>query len=161
MKSLSFYEIDAGYINYVSPKVPHMFRNATAQQNHTRKYIGVIYQIGAFEYFVPLSSFKLKHYKMKETVDFIKLKNLAVININNMLPVPNGLYTYVNINSITDYKYKNLLMAEYRELKKVQTKVCNNAKVVYTHKLQNGDSTPLAKRSNDFRLLEDMCLKYK
>lgn len=35
-------------------------------------------------------SFKPKHKKMKESVDFIKIKDYAVININNMIPVPKG-----------------------------------------------------------------------
>ncbi len=40
------------------------------------------------KYFAPLSSYKDKHKKMLETVDFIKIKDYAVINLNNMIPVP-------------------------------------------------------------------------
>ena len=161
MGSLKFYEIDPKYVDYLAPNVPHMFRNATAQQNNSRKYIGIIYKIECYEYFVPLSSFKQKHYNMKETVDFIKLKDMAVVNINNMIPVPTALYTYVDIKAIPDYRYKTLLQAEYRELKKVEVKICKNAKGVYTHKLQNGNKTPLAKRCNDFKLLETLCSNYR
>lgn len=35
---------------------------------------------------------KPKHKKMKESVDFIKIRDYAVININNMVPVPEGEY---------------------------------------------------------------------
>ena len=45
-------------------------------------------EINGFYYFAPLSSFKSKHKKMKESVDFIKIKDYEVININNMIPVP-------------------------------------------------------------------------
>lgn len=55
-----------------------------------RKYIGVVFEINKFSYFAPLSSFKPKHKKMKESVDFIKIKDYAVIDINNMIPVPKG-----------------------------------------------------------------------
>ena len=55
-----------------------------------RKYIGVVLEVNGLSYFAPLSSFKLKHKKMKEGVDFIKIKDYAVININNMIPVPKG-----------------------------------------------------------------------
>lgn len=36
------------------------------------------------KYFAPLSSYKPKHEKMKNGLDFIKVGNYAVININNM-----------------------------------------------------------------------------
>jgi translation elongation factor EF-Tu-like GTPase len=48
------------------------------------------------KYFAPLSSYKQKHDKMKNSLDFIKIGNYAVVNINNMSPVPDGEYTYVN-----------------------------------------------------------------
>jgi len=44
-------------------------------------------EINGFYYFAPLSSFKFKRKKMKKSVDFIKIKDYAVININNMIPV--------------------------------------------------------------------------
>lgn len=55
-----------------------------------RKYIGGVFEINNFSRFVPLSSFKPKHKKMKEGVDFVKIKDYAVINIINMIPVPKG-----------------------------------------------------------------------
>ena len=39
------------------------------------------------KYFAPLSSYTPKHDKMKNGLDFIKIGNYAVININNMFPV--------------------------------------------------------------------------
>ena len=33
--------------------------------------------------------------KMKESVDFIKIKDYAVININNMIPVPKKTIDFV------------------------------------------------------------------
>ena len=45
-------------------------------------------------YFTPLSSYKPKHDKMKNCLDFLKIGNYAVININNMFPVPEGEYQY-------------------------------------------------------------------
>lgn len=63
---------------------------------------------------------------MKESVDFIKIKDYAVINLNNMIPVPNSQIV----------------------------------EIVYSHKIHNGDSTTLAKRTNDFELLEKLCREY-
>ena len=54
--SISFYEIDPKYINYLAPHEPLLFHNAKPGQANTRKYIGVIFQVGNFSYFAPLSS---------------------------------------------------------------------------------------------------------
>lgn len=113
------------------------------------------------EYFAPLSSFKPKHEKMKEGLDFIKILRYAVINLNNMFPVPYSERVYVNFETIKDPNYKSLLLAEYRYIKSVQKKIQKNATALYKHKQINGDSTLLARRCNDFALLEDKCRSYK
>ena len=45
-------------------------------------------------YFVPVSSPKDKHLKMKNLVDFMKLDKgaLGAINFNDMIPVKKGIY---------------------------------------------------------------------
>ncbi|MBR6401614.1 MAG: type III toxin-antitoxin system ToxN/AbiQ family toxin [Firmicutes bacterium] len=158
--NLKFYEVDSTYIDYLSQFAEHLFRNARREQQNSRKYIGIILEVNGFKYFVPLSSFKPKHKKMQETTDFIKIKDYAVLNINNMLPVPDGLYEYVDINAVKDLRYKSLLQAEYREIKRKRDLILKNAKIVYTHKLKNGEKTPLARRTNDFALLEKVCGDY-
>ena len=75
------------------------------------------------DYFAPLSSFKDKHSRMQESVDFIKVKRYAVININNMFPVPDGLATYVDISKEKNERYRSLLLAEYRAIKGMQEKI--------------------------------------
>ena len=50
------------------------------------------------KYFAPLSSFKPKHKRLSETIDFIKIGDMAVINLNNMIPVPEGIYVPKNPN---------------------------------------------------------------
>ena len=161
MDNIKLYEVNAKYVNYLTAFAPHLFHNKAAGQSNDRKYIGVVLTVNGMDYFAPLSSFKAKHAKMPEAVDFIKIKNYAVININNMFPVPNGLAHYVDISKERNPKYKSLLLAEYRAIKAMQEKIRKNAKIVYTHKLENGNTTALAKRCNDFLLLEDACKKYR
>lgn len=160
MDNIKLYEIDPKYISYLTTFAPHLFHNKQAGQNNERKYIGVVLYINGYEYFAPLSSFKDKHLKMKDSIDFLKIKQYAVINLNNMFPVPSGLCTYVDINAQRNPKYKALLLAEYRFIKSIQEKIRKNAKTLYQLKLKEGDSTPLSKRCNDFLLLEDACKKY-
>ena len=157
---IAIYEVDEKYIDYLLPFAPHLFHNKKQSQKNQRKYVGVIFEINEVKYFAPLSSFKSKHIKMKETVDFIKLKDMAVININNMFPVPDSCYSYVDFTKIIDIKYKSLLMNEYRIIRVIQDKIRKNAKVVYKHKINNNNTTSLGKRCNDFMLLEAKCKKY-
>lgn len=130
-------------------------------QTNNRKYIGVVLQVNDTNYFAPLSSFKPKHTAMKDGLDFIKIKNYAVINLNNMFPVPDGEYTYVDIGAIKDPSYRSLLLAEYRFIKSIQEKICKNAAILYMHKITNGEETRLSKRCNDFLLLESVCKNYR
>jgi protein AbiQ len=51
-------------------------------------------------------------------------------------------------------------MTEYRILRKLQDKIKKNAAVLYKHKKEKGTSTALAKRCNDFQLLEEKCHQY-
>lgn len=155
------YEIDSAYVQYLSGYAPYLFHNKQPYQTNERKYIGVILSVNEMDYFAPLTSFKIKHEKMKESIDLIKVKRYAVININNMFPVPNGLATYVDFSKEKDEKYKALLLAEYRVIKTMQERIRNNAVVVYNHRLQKGTSTSLGKRCNDFLLLEEACRQYK
>lgn len=161
MDNIKLYEIDPEYISYLTEFAPHLFHNKQAGQNNERKYIGVVLYINGFEYFAPLSSFKDKHRRMKEGIDFIKIKQYAVINLNNMFPVPPKLCKYIDINSHRNPKYKSLLLAEYRVIKSIQEKIRKNAKTLYKIKAKENDSTSLAKRCNDFQLLEKACKDYK
>ena len=70
LKGLKLYEINPLYIKYLAQYQKHIFWSDGNKA--TRKYIGIVLQIDGMNYFAPLSSFKPKHTKMKESVDFIK-----------------------------------------------------------------------------------------
>ena len=125
-----------------------------------RKYIGIVFQINGINYFAPLSSYKTKHVKMRESVDFIKIKDYAVINFNNMIPIPQSQIVEIDINKEKDMSYRYLLQAESREINRQKNRIRKNAEIVYSHKIHNGDSTALAKRTTDFELLEKLCREY-
>ncbi|MCM1253514.1 MAG: type III toxin-antitoxin system ToxN/AbiQ family toxin [Clostridium sp.] len=116
--------------------------------------------MNGFSYFAPLSSFKPKHKKMKESVDFIKIKDYAVINLYNMVPVPKEQLIELDINAEKNPHYKFLLQAESREINRQKKRIRKNAEIVYNHKKRNRDSTRLAKRTNNFEMLEKKCGEY-
>ena len=161
MADLEIYEIDSAYIAYLSTFEEHLFRNKKITQDFSRKYIGIIIEINGFKYFAPLSSFKQKHKRLCETVDFIKVGIYAVINLNNMFPAPMPLCKSVKIENIKNEHYKNLVRAEYRIIKQKTEQILSNAKDVYNHKMINDGKSKLSQRCNDFKLLEEKCKEYK
>ena len=97
---------------------------------------------------------------MKNNMDFLKIGNYAVINLNNMFPVPKSQCTYIDISKESNPSYKALLSAEYRIITSLTERILKNAKSLYEYKMKNGNSTPFAKRCNDFKLLESKCKEY-
>ncbi len=158
---IKIYNIDEKYISYLGQFAPHLFQNKQAHQQNERKYIGIVLTINGWDYFAPLSSFKDKHKKMSEGLDFIKIRNYAVINLNNMFPVELKYCQYVDFSLERNPQYKKLLEAEYRIIRVKQDQILKSAKALYNHKIKNGNSTPLAKRCNDFQLLEEKARDYR
>ena len=158
--AIKLYEVDPFYVDYLSRFAEHLFHNKQPAQQNSRKYIGVLITMHSVNYFAPLSSFKPKHYKMSESVDFLKIKNYAVININNMFPVPEGLYSIIDFSKEKNPKYRQLLQAEYRIIKSRQDLIRKNARIIYERKNDPRDHSSLSKRCNDFLLLEEKASAY-
>ena len=161
MDALELYEISEKYIDYLSKSSEHLFHNATLAQKYSRKYIGILFEIRGMKYFAPLSSFKPKHKRLSETVDFVKIGDMAVLNLNNMFPVPDGVYSPKNPSDEKNEQYRTLLNNEIRIIKQKTEQIVQNAKTVYEHKMTNDGKSKLAQRCNDFRLLEEKCTEWK
>lgn len=140
MDKLRFYEIDSTYIAYLAQYDQHLFHNVKISQNFTRKYIGILFEINYFKYFAPLSSFKEKHKRLTETVDFIKIGDMAVLNLNNIFPVPDGIYSLKDPSLEVNQQYKTFLNNEIRIIKQKTEQIINNAMAVYNHKMSNDEN---------------------
>ena len=151
---------DEAYVDYLAPHSLHLFRSARAAQAHSRKYVGVVLAVGGHDYFAPLSSFKDKHRRIKNGLDFVKVKDMAVVNLNNMFPVPVSCCQRVDFVAERDRKYRALLQAEYRAMKPLQDRIHKNARTLYSYKLKYGNSTRLVKCRSDFAALERLCDAY-
>ena len=79
------------------------------------------------------------------------MKDYAVINLNNMSPVPGGEYTYVNLSKVVDPHYRALLLAEYRFVKTIQAKVRKNPETLYRLTTNATEETPLTGRCPSLR----------
>ena len=64
MSELKLYEISEEYISYISTVEKNVFSSKENDRNHTRKYLGIVYSINGYNYYIPLSSPKNSDYRM-------------------------------------------------------------------------------------------------
>lgn len=85
MKLLQWYIVNKKYVKYLK-FFDNKIENIEYQSN-LKPFIGIILNINNFNYYVTISSPKGKHYRMKDGIDFIKIKKedriLEVLNLNN------------------------------------------------------------------------------
>jgi hypothetical protein len=60
---LKLYEISEEYISYISTVEKNVFSSKENDRNHTRKYLGIVYSINGYNYYIPLSLPKLPNGK--------------------------------------------------------------------------------------------------
>lgn len=108
---MRFYHICDGYIDFLK-----QYDNKVADNKHeSRPYIGIVFSIGDFQYYAPFSSPKPKHQSMKNGKDLRKIAGgrYGVINLNNMIPVPEDALIAFDISEIADERYRRLLQNQY------------------------------------------------
>ena len=96
--NLKIVRVNSDYCVYL-----RKFDNKVAYNKHEkelRPFIGILFKIENCEYFAPLASPKEKHIKMKNKIDFLKIKGgeLGAVNFNNMIPVKEHNYCLVDLN---------------------------------------------------------------
>lgn len=170
---MDWYVVDKKYINYLT-----QFDSRVGYVEYGERlklHVGILLTIGEFHYYVPISSAKPKHKKMSNSLDFHKLQDkstgylYAVLNINNMIPVPTNCVTQLKYNQVesfrlfqnekekTDYVY--LLQKEKSLIDNVQETLQNKAAKLYQKCIDKPDSS-LASRCCNFKMLEEKCNAY-
>lgn len=135
-------------------------------EKELRPFIGILFKIDTCEYFAPLSSPKTKHLKMKNTVDFFKIKDgeLGAVNFNNMIPVNKENYTLVDLNketlTISEMKYQKLLREQLAWLNANYHQVKNKSFKLYELYTKGRLPENIKSRCCDFKLLEEKCIEY-
>ncbi|MFZ3591602.1 type III toxin-antitoxin system ToxN/AbiQ family toxin [Bacillus sp. DJP31] len=161
---IRFYEVTDTYIDYCRRFDTRVPENKVENRKHPRKYVGIFFEVEGFKYFAPLSSPKTKHTTMKEKVDFMKVEDddglYAVLNLNNMFPVPNSEIVEFEFDEIQDTKYRDLLEKEFLICRGRREKIIKNAHKVYEIVTVNKTRSFIG-RCNDFKLLETKCKEYE
>lgn len=170
---MNWYVVDKAYINYLSKFDPRI--GYVDYGGRLKLHIGILFTIENFHYYVPISSAKQKHQKMSNSLDFHKLQDkttgftYAVLNINNMIPVPDSCIFQVKYNTIERFRIFNsekertnyiyLLQKEKSIIDSLETILQNKAQKLYCKYILNPHSS-LAARCCNFSLLEEKCNSY-
>ena len=127
-----------------------------------RPFVGILICVNSKNYFAPLTSPKRKHLVMKESQDFIKIKNgeVGAINLNNMIPIPASELKIIDINNLQDSQYKNLLKKQISWCNASRDKITRRAYSLYRNMKYNNITEKLKNRCCDFELLEKACYIY-
>ena len=173
---MRLYSVSDKYINYLRNSYPRIYSNKEDSRVHTRKYLGAVIEMSGYQYYIPLSSPKLKHdYVMIDGVKKIRKNSLIVIRITDkngdheelkgtlqigtMIPVPESELIEYDVNNEIDIDYKNLIWKELEYIRKHESKIIKNAKILYSKKA-NGSQDKVVKYCLDFKGVEKLCDKW-
>lgn len=170
---MDWYVVDKNYIKYLI-----RFDSRVGYVEYGEKlklHVGVLLTVNSYRYYVPISSAKPKHQRMSNNLDFHKLQDAdtgylyAVLNLNNMIPVPDSCITQLKYNQIeqfrsfSDEKEKNdyiyLLQKEKAIIDSMQSAIQRKAEKLYEKCLRIPESS-LASRCCNFKLLEEKSSTY-
>ena len=148
------------YIQNIEKKI-----KCSTEEKDNRKFLGVVLSINGLDYVVSLSSPKEKHFKMKNSIDFLKINYkdqlIGVLNFNNMFPVPKGFYTILNINDVSDTKYRDLLKNELSWCNEItKKKIYKNAEKLHKNITLKKEKSVFWNRCCNFSLLEEKALEF-
>lgn len=113
-----------------------------------------------------MSSPKIKHLKMKNTIDFIKIKSgeLGAVNFNNMIPVNKENYNLIDLTketlTVSEMKYQKLLKEQLSWLNANYSLVKNKSFKLYNSFINNNLPESVKNRCCNFKLLEKKCIEY-
>lgn len=172
---MDFYVINKDYVNELK-RIDNLVGDVEYGADKLKFHLGIIIKVNDNDYYVPVSSPKPKHFRMSDSVDFIKINHystgdlLCVLNLNNMIPAPKNCVEQLKSNNVDKYRtftsetekndYIFLLMEELLSIKDKEDKILNNANKLYQICSTIPDS-PILLRCCKFKELEKICNKWK
>ena len=163
-KKLKIVKIDYKYCDYLRNYDNKVIYNMGLKE--LRPFIGVLFNIGIYEYFAPLSSPKEKHKSLRNKLDLIKIDNgkYGVVNLNNMIPVTSNDYVEFDLNKKTNIKSESqkiiLLTKQLRWLTQNKKEIYRKSKLLYDLYKNDKLSKNIKDRCCNFPLLEIKCNVY-
>lgn len=172
---LDLYKLDNEYIDYLQENEKRyrgftkVSNNNYDSSNNAKPYIGVIFEINEFKYFVPLTHPKTHYDNNRKFFDRIsypiiteKGRDYGRLMFCYMIPVSDiNVYERININNIKDTQYKNILRTQYYFINSQShnQKIIDKAFNLYK-KIHNHPNHYLYKYCCAFELLEKISKLY-
>ena len=174
MEEFKLYSVSDKYVEWLRKDFPNVYSNKIDARTHTRKYLGVVLQIGKYSYYIPMSSPKDSDYQIagknkvikKSIVPIIRIvvKNVAgekelkgTLRISHMIPVPASELVLYDLENESDSTYKDLVQNEMIFIRKNREKIAANAKLIYKQKAANDTTAGYVKSALDYQALEALC----
>lgn len=184
MSEVKIYSISNEYISYLKddPRLRNVFQNKP--ELHVRKYLGVVFSRGEFNYFVPFSSPKETDYMLvngkktvrKSIIPIIRMTHKGesgelelkgTLKLSNMIPVPDSELTLYDIEGEQDTKYQDLIKNEWTFIRSNTSLILKNAKVLYNQKTKvevlypDGNAPRYLTAAIDFKYAEQKCKAFQ
>jgi len=151
-----------------------VYSNKEETRSHTRKYLGIVYCINEYNYYIPLSTPKNSDYKIidgnriirKSIVPIIrivennsngKLELKGTLRVSHMIPVPSSELELYDVDNEPNLDYKSLVKKEIIFIRTSKNKIISNAELLYKQKLSNDTSANYVNAALDYILLESKC----
>ena len=170
---MRLYSVSDDYIEYLRNVFPRVYSNKIANRKHTRKYLGVVFKLNDFNYYIPLSSPKDAHdYIILNDKKVIRKDSIIVIRmvvkgtlkgtlqIGTMIPVPDKALIQYNLQDEQDISYKELVQDEIIFIRKNANRIVKTAKLLYSKKTKGTNENPVIDKVLDFQALEEYSTKW-
>lgn len=173
-------QISDDYIELLRKQFPRIMDEKRFHRSHTRKYVGVIFAVGNFNYYAPFSSPKAKDLKADGSVkknsifSIYMTKNdengsrvlLGTIKLINMIPSPIKYVEDYSIDNEADLAYKDIVSDEFKWISENQGKITKKAKQLYNFKsnesfLKNEDNAKVYDAILPFKEIEKYLIDNK
>ncbi|MDD3416957.1 MAG: type III toxin-antitoxin system ToxN/AbiQ family toxin [Lachnospiraceae bacterium] len=173
MENLELYSVSDQYISYLRKTVPNVYSNKEGQRSHTRKYLGIVFKIENYKYYIPLSSPKDSDYILQNGKNVIRKSTLTIlriisegisgedelkgtVRISNMIPVPDSELELYDVEQETDTTYKDLIQKELIFIRKSKKTIIKNAGLIYKQKKMGQCEAGYMNSILDFSVLEHL-----
>lgn len=171
---MRLYSVSDDYIEYLRNVFPRVYSNKIANRKHTRKYLGVVFKLNDFNYYIPLSSPKDAHdYITLNGKKVIRKDSIIVIRmvvkgtlkgtlqIGTMIPVPDKALIQYNLQDEQDISYKELVQDEIIFIRKNANRIIKTAKLLYSKKTKSTHKNPVIDKVLDFKSIEEYSIKWQ
>lgn len=150
-----FYTVDVDYMEFLYNRDSEVYYNPD-YRDANKPFIGIIVHLSDYEYFIPMTSAKERHRRLKNVSDEHllvyervpidlnvfnaiykpfsdeeKLHILAALDIKKMIPVPEACRTAIIFQNLEDERYRHLLEKEYAFCLSRKDKILEKAKKCY------------------------------